>query len=126
MPAISLRLIALACAGALAVSVGWHVRGLQCRADMDDFKNSLAASAQDQRNLKAKVEAAQAVTTVQSTQRLDEQQADQQKVTVYVDRKVVEYRDRWRDRACARPAEWLQLYNDSLFGPAGSAVPETR
>lgn len=114
MPAISPRLIALAVAGALAVSAGWHVRGLQCQADMSDLKDGLAASAQDQRNLKARVEAAQAVTTVQSTQRLDEQAAKRKSEVIYVDRETIKFRDVWRDSTCRLPDDWLRIYRASL------------
>lgn len=115
-------------AGALAIGAAgsWYVRGLQADADMAAFKDGLASQSQDQRDLKAKVEAAQVATTQKSTERLDEHQAERQKDIVYVEQKVIEYRDRWRDRACTRPAEWVQLYNESLFGPADRAVPETR
>lgn len=103
---------------------GWYTRGLQADADMADFKEGLAATAQDQRDLKAKVEAAQAVTTAKSTERLDQQQAEQQKETVYVEKEVIRYRDRWRDSACRLPAEWLQLYNRTI-GASDGAVPGT-
>lgn len=105
--------------------IGWEARGAIADRDMAQFKLDLEDKASKQRNDKFVIESKQDAVTAQSTQRLDEQQAAQQKEIVYVDKKVVEYRDRWRDRACSRPADWVQLYNRSLFG-SGDTVPETR
>ena len=121
---ISLPGTAWICAGVLMIGLatGWHVRGLQADADLADFKDGLAASARDQRDLKSKVEAAQTATAAQSTERLDNQAAEREKEVVYVDREVIQYRDRWRDSACRLPADWLRLYNRALG--VGSAEPD--
>lgn len=103
--------------------IGWEVRGAIADRDMAKFKLDLEDKASKQRNDKFVIESKQDAVTAQSTQRLDEQQAAQQKEIVYVEKKVVEYRDRWRDRECKHPADWVQLYNDSLFRD-GAAVPE--
>lgn len=103
--------------------IGWQVRGLKCSADLASFQSSLAQQAKDQRDDSQKVEAKQDQTTAQSSQRLDQQQAAQQKEVVYVDKQVIQYRDRWRDRACQRPADWVSIYNQSLFG-SDHAMPE--
>lgn len=107
----------------MGLATGWHIRGLQADAKLAAFKESLAKTAADQRDLKAKVEARQAVTTAQSTQRLDQQAATREQEIRYVEKEVIHYRDRWRDSACRLPAEWLQLYNRSL-GLADGAVPK--
>lgn len=104
--------------------IGWDARGVIADRDMAQFKLNLEDKASKQRNDKFVIESQQEAITAQSTQRLDEQHAAQQKETVYVEKKVVEYRDRWRNRDCRRPDDWVRLYNESLFGH-GSAVPET-
>ena len=83
-------------------------------AEMADFQRDLAKQAEDQRALAMKVEASQAKITEQSSERLDQQAEQQQKDVVYVDRKVIEYRDRWRDSACRLPAEWVSIYNQAI------------
>lgn len=103
--------------------IGWALRGLKCSADLSSFQSSLAQQAQEQRQASAAIEVKQEATTKQSTERLDQQQSEQQKEIVYVEKKVVQYRDRWRDRDCERPADWVQLYNESLFG-SDPAMPE--
>ncbi len=118
----ALSVIFLAVAAGL-IWLGWEVRGIIADRDMAKFRLDLEAKAAKQRTDKFVIESQQDAVTAQSTQRLDEQQAEQQKVTVYVDRKVVEYRDRWRDRECKLPGDWVRLYNDSLFGD-GAAVPK--
>ena len=105
------------------VWMGWEIRSAIADRDMAQFKLDLEAAAVKQRTDKFVIESQQEAITAQSTQRLDEQQAAQQKEIVYVEKKVVEYRDRWRDRECKHPADWVQLYNDSLFRD-GAAVPE--
>lgn len=109
----------------IAGLIGWKARGLQCDADMAAFKQAIADKAEDQREQKAEIEQKNQAATEQSTQRIDQQQDAQQKETVYVEKQVIQYRDRWRDRTCSRPVDWVQLYNRSLFGP-GNPVPETR
>lgn len=109
---------------AAVFAFGWYVRGLKADRDMADFKNGLAAQAQDQRELAGKIDASRTGLREQSTARLDQQGAEQQKEIHYVDREVIRFRDRWRDRACELPADWLQLYNRSLGVDAG-AVPGT-
>lgn len=111
-------------AGALAFAFygGWSWRADIADADMAQFKDGIARQADDQRELKAKVEASQTAITQQSSARLDQQAEQQQETIQYVDREVVVFRDRWRSSACALPADWLRLYNASL-GLAG-AVPE--
>lgn len=103
--------------------IGWEVRGSVADRDMAQFKLDLEDAAVKQRTDKFAIESQQEAITAQSTQRLDEQQAAQQKEIVYVEKKVVEYRDRWRDRECKHPDDWVRLYNDSLFRD-GAAVPE--
>lgn len=117
-----LSVIFLALAAGL-IWIGWEVRGAVADRDMAQFKLDLEAAAVKQRTDKFVIESKQDAVTAQSTQRLDEQQAAQQKEIVYVEKKVVEYRDRWRDRECKHPADWVRLYNDSLFRD-GTAVPE--
>lgn len=105
--------------------IGWQVRGLKCSADLASFQSSLAQQAQEQRAATQAVEVKQDQTTAQSSQRLDIQQASQQQEIVYVDKQVIQYRDRWRDRPCQRPADWVFIYNQSLFGrpmPEASAA----
>lgn len=104
--------------------IGWTFRGLKCRADLASFESSLAQQAQEQRQTSKAVEVKQDTVTEQSTQRLDQQQASQQKEIVYVDKQVIKYRDRWRDRECEHLDDWVQLYNASLFGN-DPAMPET-
>lgn len=118
----STNTIAIACLLVIGAATGWSARAWKAEAEMATFKEGLAATAQDQRDLKAKVEAAQAVSTAKSTERLDQQQAAQQKETVYVEKEVIRYRDRWRESACRLPAEWLQLYNRTL-GATDGTVP---
>lgn len=113
------------------IAAGWTMRGWRCATALSDYKGSLAQQAQEQREASQAVEAKQETVTDQSTKRLDAQQVAQQKEIVYVDKQVIQYRDRWRDRDCERPDDWVQLYNASLFGddpampeagPAGSAT----
>ena len=120
MAALSVVFLALTI---FLIWIGWEARAVVADRDMSTYKLELEAKAAKQRNDKFVIESQQDAVTAQSTQRLDEQQAQQQKVTVYVDRKVVEYRDRWRDRECKLPDDWVRLYNDSLFGD-GAAVPK--
>ena len=120
MAGLSVIFLAL---GAGLIWIGWEARGAIADRDMAQFKLDLEAAAVKQRTDKFVIESQQEAITAQSTQRLDEQQAAQQKEIVYVEKKVVEYRDRWRDRECKHPADWVQLYNDSLFRD-GAAVPE--
>jgi hypothetical protein len=108
----------------MLVMIGWQARGIVADRDMAEFKNDLANKAEQQRGYKFVIESEQDKKTAESTQRLDIQQAAQQQETVYVEKKVIEYRDRWRDRACGRPTDWVQLYNESLFGN-GAAVSKT-
>lgn len=108
---------------------GWTVRGLVCKNEMATYQQQLATQAEQQREASRQIEVKQAAATDQSSERIDHQQAEQQKETVYVEKQVIQYHDRWRDRPCQRPAEWVRLYNASLFGtdptvsttgPAGS------
>lgn len=117
----SLKQIAMAAVAAMLFGAGWYVRGLVAFAEMADYQTALIKKGQDQRELKAKVEASQASITDQSSERLDQQAEQTQKEIQYVDREVIKFRDRWRDSACRLPDEWLQLYNASLG--AGNAVP---
>lgn len=117
----SLKQIAMAAVAAMLFGAGWYVRGLVAFAEMADYQTALIKKGQDQRELKAKVEASQASITDQSSERLDQQAEQTQKEIQYVDREVVKFRDRWRDSACRLPDEWLQLYNASLG--TGNAVP---
>lgn len=117
----SLKQIAMAAVSAMLFGAGWYVRGLVAFAEMADYQTALIKKGQDQRELKAKVEASQASITDQSSERLDQQAEQTQKEIQYVDREVIKFRDRWRDSACRLPDEWLQLYNASLG--TGNAVP---
>lgn len=117
----TIKLLIIATALASAFAAGWSWRGSKADAELADFQLGLAKQAEDQRALTVKVEASQAKITEQSSERLDQQAEQQQKDVVYVDRKVIEYRDRWRDSACRLPAEWLQLYEASLG--ISSAMP---
>lgn len=118
----SLKQIAIAAVAAMLFGAGWYVRGLVAFADMADYQASLAKKGQDQRELKAKVEASQAKITDESSDRLDQQAEQTQKEIQYVDREVIKFRDRWRDSACRLPDEWLSIYRSSL-GLRGS-MPE--
>lgn len=102
---------------------GWTVRGWRCDTAMAEYKQARAAEAEEQRNASQQIDAKNLAITEQSTQRLDQQQDAQQKETVYVEKQVIQYRDRWRDRDCKLTDDWLQLYNESLFG-SDPAVPE--
>lgn len=102
---------------------GWTARGWRCDTAMAEYQQARAAEAEQQRNNSQQVDAKNLATTAQSSARLDQQQTDQQKVIVYVDKQVIKYRDRWRDRDCKLTDDWLQLYNESLFG-SGPAMPE--
>ena len=119
----SLKQIAMAAVAAMLFGAGWYVRGLVAFAEMADYQTALIKKGQDQRELKAKVEASHAKITDESSDRLDQQAEQTQKEIQYVDREVIKFRDRWRDSACRLPDEWLQLYNASLG--TGNAVPET-
>lgn len=110
----AIKLLIIATALATAFAAGWSWRGSKADAELADFQLGQAQQAEDQRALTVKVEASQAKITEQSSERLDQQAEQQQKDVVYVDRKVIEYRDRWRDSACRLPAEWLQLYNQAI------------
>lgn len=123
------KLIAAGAALAAAFAAGWSWRGSKADAELADFQLGLAKQAEDQRALTVKVEASQAKITEQSSERLDQQAEQQQKDVVYVDRKVIEYRDRWRDSACRLPDDWVRLYNQAIGtdpvpapGVAGSAT----
>lgn len=105
------------------ITLGWNARGVVADRDMAEFKQGLQDQKDQQAEQVRQAEQKQADATAQSTQRLDEQQAAQQQETVYVEKQVVQYRDRWRDRPCDRP-DWVRLYNESLFG--SGAVPATR
>lgn len=96
---------------------GWTVRGWRCASAMADYKGEQEEALQAQFEAGMATEERNEAVTDQSTQRLDTKQADQHKETVYVEKKVVQYRDRWRDRSCKLSDDWLQLYNESLFGP---------
>lgn len=117
----SLKQIAMAAVAAMLFGAGWYVRGLVAFADMADYQTALIKKGQDQRELKAKVEASQAKITDQSSDRLDQQAEQTQKEIQYVDREVIKFRDRWRDSTCRLPDEWLSIYNASLG--TGDAVP---
>lgn len=117
----SIKQIAMAAVAAMLFGAGWYVRGLVAFAEMADYQTVLIKKGQDQRELKAKVEASQAKITDESSDRLDQQAEQTQKEIQYVDREVIKFRDRWRDSACRLPDEWLQLYNASLG--TGNAVP---
>jgi len=119
----SLKQIALAASAVALFGAGWYVRGLVAFAEMAEYKTGLADAAEDQRELKAKVEAAQAITTDQSSDRLDKQAEQVQTEVQYVDREVIKFRDRWRDSACRLPDEWVQFYEASLG--IGDTVPGT-
>lgn len=118
----TIKLLVIATALAAAFAAGWSWRGSRADAELADFKLNLAKQAEDQRALTVKVEASQAKITEQSSERLDQQAEQQQKDVVYVDRKVIEYRDRWRDSACRLPAEWVSIYRSSLG--LGDSMPE--
>lgn len=111
-------LIIAACAYA-----GWTARGWRCAAEMSAYQGEQEeleqARFEDAEAERARLEEA----TEQSSRRLDQQQIEQQKEIVYVEKKVVQYRDRWRDRDCKLNDDWLQLYNASLFGD-GPSMPE--
>lgn len=102
---------------------GWTVRGWRCDTAMAEYQQARATEAEQQRNASQQADAKQLATTAQSSERLDQQQVVQQKETVYVEKQVIQYRDRWRDRSCKLTDDWLQLYNESLFG-SDPAVPE--
>lgn len=104
-------------------TAGWTVRGWRCESAMAAYQGEQEEAAQAQFEAGIAVEARNETTTDQSTQRLNEQQEAHQKETVYVEKKVIQYRDRWRDRSCKLSDDWLQLYNESLFGN-DQAVPE--
>ena len=117
----SIKQIAMAAVAAMLFGAGWYVRGLVAFAEMADYQTALIKKGQDQRELKAKVEASQAKITDESSDRLDQQAEQTQKEIQYVDREVIKFRDRWRDSACRLPDEWLQFYEASLG--ISSAMP---
>lgn len=119
----SLKQIALVASAVALFGAGWYVRGLVAFAEMAEYKTGLADAAEDQRELKAKVEASQAEITDESSDRLDKQAEQVQTEVQYVDREVIKFRDRWRDSACRLPDEWVQLYEASLG--IGDTVPGT-
>jgi hypothetical protein len=104
-------------------TVGWTLRGWRCETAMAAYKAEQSGKAEDQRKESRLIEIKQEAAADKSTQRLDEQQEAHQKETVYVEKKVIQYRDRWRDRDCQRPDDWVQLYNESLFG-TDPAMPQ--
>lgn len=111
------RLIGLVLSLLVVFFSGWAVRGVKAERDHNQFLLDLAAQAQDQRALKAKVEAANAQRTKESSQRVDAQEQHREVEVRYVDREVVKYVDRYRDRACALPPEWVCLANRSFGLP---------
>jgi hypothetical protein len=100
----------------ICAMVGWEVRGWRCEAVMAAYQGEREEAEQAQFEAGMAAEARNKSITDQSTKRLDQQQAAQQKEIVYVDKQVIQYRDRWRDRDCKLTDDWLQLYNASLFG----------
>jgi len=110
----NVRLIATAIVAVLVFGTGWTVRGVLAERDMADYQLRLQAQAADQRDLKTRVEAAQAQTTKESSQRVDQKEADRQVEVRYVDREVVKYREVYRDRACPLPDQWVHLVNCSF------------
>lgn len=118
------RVIAAVLAVVLAFASGWWVRGLVATNDMSEFKDDLRAKQEDQRALKAKVEAADAINTRESTARIDEAQAEQQKEIQYVNREVIRYvAASPAGGRCALPADWVRLYNETAG--VSSGVPAT-
>ena len=115
-------IVAIAMLAATAYA-GWTARSWQCAADMADFKQGISEKTEKQRDGTRLIEDKQEAVTDQSSKRLDQQQATQQKEIVYVDKQVIQYRYSWRDRSCKLTDDWLQLYNASLFGN-DPAMPE--
>lgn len=120
---VLIALVAMIAMQAVAFTAGWNIRGTKAERDAAQFRLDLDAAAAKQRTDKFVIESQQEAITAKSTQRLDDQQAEQQKETVYVEKQVIQYRDRWRDRVCKHPDDWVRLYNESLFGN-GAAVPK--
>lgn len=110
----SLKIGATALAVAIFFGAGWQARSVVAERDQLAQQGRLDEANKVQYQLLAELQTWRQQTTQQSSARLDQQAATQQKETVYVEKEVVRFRDRWRDRACALPAEWLQLYNASL------------
>lgn len=111
----------------LAVAVasfgaGLWVADTVADVEMHEFKADLRQQQDDQRELTAKVEAADRTNTAESTARVDQQEAQRTVEIRYVDREVVKYRDRPADRGFTFTAEFLRIYNESAGLPGG--VPE--
>jgi hypothetical protein len=117
------RLIAALIALAIAAGSAWYVRGMIADKAMSDFKDGLRAQQDDQRALKAKVEAADTQNTAASTARIDTAVAEQQKEIQYVDREVIRYVRNPDAGRCVLPTDWVRLYNQTGGLPGG--VPET-
>lgn len=128
-PIAALRATVLGAAFIAAALCGWYVRGLVAQADMAEFKDGLRAQQDDQRVLKAKVEAADTVNTQESTVRIDAARVEQQKEIQYVDREVVRYVRSPDNGRCTLPLDWVRLYNETAGVPgrmpeAGAARPQ--
>lgn len=102
---------------------GWQQRGFRCEAQLAAYKSEQAEAEQAAFEAGVAAEARNQAATDKSSERIDQRQAAQQKEIVYVDKQVIKYRDRWRDRDCKLTDDWLQLYNASLFG-IEPALPE--
>jgi hypothetical protein len=110
--------VMLGCAAA-----GWTIRGWRSDAEMKEYQYAQEEVEQARFEDAMAIQARNEELTDESSQRLDQQQITQQKEIVYVDKQVIKYRDRWRDRDCKLTDDWLQLYNASLFGN-DTALPE--
>ncbi|MCY1482348.1 hypothetical protein D9M68_159020 [compost metagenome] len=123
-PASSLQVGAAALAVALFFGAGWQSRAVIAERDSLIQQAALDEANKVQYALLTELQASRLTMTEQSSARLDQQAATQQKEIQYVEKEVVRFRDRWRERACALPADWLQLYNASLgLAPMPAAEP---
>lgn len=119
---IPVRLVAVAVAATLLVGAGWYARGVVADRDHRELVEDLRKKQDDQRELTAKVEAADTKNTAESTARIDAQEEAQRVEVKYVDREVIRYVRSPDAGKCHLPDQWVHLYNRAAGLPDG--VPE--
>jgi len=105
-----------------AAAGGWYARGVVADNDMLAYKQGLYDQANDQRILRAKVEAAQTAVTADSTERVNQSQKAQAETVRVVTKEIVRYVQNPDHGKCVLPADFVWGYNRSLGVPG---VPET-
>jgi hypothetical protein len=126
MPAALIRLAPYLAALLLGAVGAWYIRGGIADGDIADIERRHNKA---QSELQAQVEAVEAAgrkNRAESTARLDEVEKAATVDVQYVDREVIRYVTKYRDRMCPvdpeRDFDWVCLYNRSLGLPC--PVPE--